>query len=82
MKLNRIKNWPNLALLACGLFSVAVTGCQTDIGGQTLPSAFYLTDDVEYHPAGPEMIIPNQVRALEEYSLDQQAVREGLEEAP
>ena len=82
MKLNRIKNWPKLALLACGMFSVAVTGCQTDVGGQNLPSAFYLRDDVEFHPAGPEILIPNQVKALKEYSLDQQKAREGLEEAP
>jgi len=30
------------------------TGCQTSIGGQTLPSAYYLRDDVQYHTKGPE----------------------------
>ena len=56
--------------LACGLvLSAAGTlcGCQTVMGGQTLPSAYYLRDDVQYHPAGPEFKLSNTVRALEDY---------------
>ena len=52
-----------LALSAGGVLS----GCQTVMGGQTLPSAYYLRDDVQYHPAGPEFKLPNTVRALEDY---------------
>ena len=57
-------------LTACGLAvaaSGALSGCQTVMGGQTLPSAYYLRDDVQYHPAGPEFKLPNTVRALEDY---------------
>lgn len=42
--------------LAAPLFS---TGCQATVGGQTLPSAWYLDDDVQYFPAGPEFKLPN-----------------------
>ena len=83
MDCNRNKRWPRMALFACGLFTVAATGCQTTVGGQTLPSAYYLTDDVQYFPAGPEFILSNQVRAMEQYKLQQQAVQQGLgEEVP
>ncbi len=55
--------------------SAALTGCQTNMGGQTLPSAFYLRDDVQYFPAGPEELLPNQERALAEYRAEQEALR-------
>lgn len=52
------------ALLA-GLTALAgLTGCQVDIGGQTLPSPYYLTDDIQYFPAGPEFKLPNEAAEL------------------
>ena len=57
----------------------ALTGCQTQMGGQTLPSAFYLRDDIQYFPAGPEELLPNQERALAEYRAEQKALREGID---
>lgn len=77
MNLHRTKSFSWILLLAGGVFSLAGTGCQTSIGGQTLPSAYYLEDDVQYFPAGPEFLLPNQVQAIEEYQLDQQAVQGG-----
>jgi hypothetical protein len=50
------------------------TGCQSTVGGQTLPSAYYLRDDVQYFPPGPEFILSRQVEAIEEYNLRQQGV--------
>ena len=40
------ERWATHGLLASigGLATVATTGCQVDIGGQTLPSAYYLQD--------------------------------------
>lgn len=71
------------ARLACvGLVclgSSALTGCQATVGGQTLPSAHYLTDDVQYFPAGPEFLLPNQRRALEEYRAQQAGLDADLE---
>lgn len=75
MYLHRILHWPRLAILACGLLTATLnTGCalQTHVAGQTLPSAYYLTDDIQYFPAGPEFLLPNQVQALEQYKLEQQ----------
>ena len=40
-----------LAVAAIG--GLSLTGCQVDVGGQTLPSAYYLQDDIQYFPAGP-----------------------------
>ena len=68
-----------LAVLCCGLVPLAVAGCQSSIGGQTLPSAYYLRDDVQYYPAGPEFLLPNQKRALEEYRLEQESIRQGIQ---
>ncbi len=53
------------ALLAgVALASVGLTGCQVDIGGQTLPSAYYLQDDIQYFPAGPEFKLSKEAAAL------------------
>lgn len=43
---------------------VTGSGCQVDIGGQTLPSPYYLSDDVQYFPAGPRMKLANEAAAL------------------
>lgn len=64
--------------LLCPLFGAAI-GCQTTVGGQALPSAYYLKDDVQYFPAGPEFKLTKQVEALEEYKLEQERLREGVE---
>ena len=50
--------------------TIGAVGCQTSIGGQTLPSAYYLRDDVQYYPAGPEFLLSNQVRAIEQYKAE------------
>jgi hypothetical protein len=71
-------------LLALCLFSsLHSTGClglgwfQTTIGGQTLPSAYYLDDDVQFFPAGPETKLANQIRALERYKVEREGLTEG-----
>ena len=52
-------------VIATGILSVvANTGCQVHTAGQTLPSAFYLKDDVQYFPAGPENKLANETAAL------------------
>jgi hypothetical protein len=40
------------------------TGCQVSVAGQTLPSAYYLYDDIQYFPAGPENKLANETAAL------------------
>jgi hypothetical protein len=54
-----------------GLVAIAVlglTGCQVDVGGQTLPSPYYLTDDVQYFPAGPEFKLAKEAAAMKAYN--------------
>lgn len=71
MKLQRLQRIL-VAFLGAGCLAGTLTGCQTTVGGQTLPSAYFLRDDVQYFPAGPEYLLSNTVRAMEQYKLDQQ----------
>jgi hypothetical protein len=47
--------------------AICLTGCQVDVGGQTLPSAYYLQDDIQYFPAGPEFKLSKEAAALKAY---------------
>lgn len=54
----------------CGLLvvltlSLTAVGCQVDVGGQTLPSPYYLDDDLQYFPTGPEFKLSREAAALE-----------------
>jgi hypothetical protein len=58
-----------LQALAGGLLMTACaasTGCQIDVAGQTLPSPYHLTDDVQYYAPGPEFKLANEATALAE----------------
>ncbi len=50
------KSWMSWVLVSIvsGMGLSSFTGCQTTVAGQTHPSAYYLYDDVQYFPAGPE----------------------------
>ena len=65
--------WANavaFGLLALGC--VGTTGCQVDVAGMTLPSPYYLSDDVQYFPAGPEFKLSNEGAAMKAYRLEAQ----------
>jgi hypothetical protein len=47
-------------------------GCQIDVGGQTLPSPYYLTDDVQYFPAGPEFKLSEEAAAMRIYAAEEE----------
>lgn len=66
-----IRTW--CAALGC-LIAATSMGCQTTIGGQTLPSAWFLRDDVQYFPPGEEDLVPNLRRELKEYNVQQSAL--------
>lgn len=58
---NRCRVWIAGAMLtAC----FGLTGCTVDIAGQTLPSPYYLTDDVQYYAPGPEFKLAREAAAL------------------
>lgn len=59
-------------LLAFGLLAGAgLTGCQVETGGQTLPSPYYMTDDVQYSPPGSQFKLAKEAAAMKAYSQDQ-----------
>ena len=67
------------SLRSCGLRLIAavaaigglgLTGCQVDVGGQTLPSAYYLQDDIQYFPAGPEFKLSKEAAAQKAYKKE------------
>jgi len=57
----------SLLLSSLAAVAVAATGCQGDVGGQTLPSPYYLHDDIQYFPAGPEFKLSKEAAALKAY---------------
>ena len=63
---------PWRAAAAClGLVAAACcTGCQVDVGGQTLPSPYYMEDDVQYFPPGPEFKLSREAAALQAAEAD------------
>jgi hypothetical protein len=50
---------------------VGLTGCQIDVGGQTLPSPWYMQDDVQYFPPGAQFPLSKEAAAQKAISLEQ-----------
>ena len=68
------RNPLRMLLLALALLAgVGLTGCQTDVGGQSLPSPYYMSDDVQYFPPGAEFKLAKEAAAMKAYSQDQAA---------
>ena len=44
---------------------VGATGCQVSVNGQTLPSPYYLEDDVQYYPGAGDFPLAREHAALE-----------------
>ena len=61
-----------LASSAILVATLASTGCQVDVAGQTLPSPYYQYDDIQYFPHGPEFKLQNEVDAMKAYRAQQQ----------
>ncbi|TWT79404.1 hypothetical protein CA13_08040 [Planctomycetes bacterium CA13] len=53
-----------VATVLTGICVISSTGCQVSLNGQTLPSPYYLQDDIQYFPAGPEFKLPREAAAL------------------
>jgi len=57
------------AFVALGLgWALSLTGCQIDVGGQTLPSPWYQNDDIQYFPPGPEYILSEEAAQQKAYA--------------
>lgn len=56
----------SMALAAC----VGLVGCQVDVGGQTLPSPYWLNDDVQYFAPGTEFRLSREAAAMQAAEKD------------
>ena len=63
-ELNRRKIQSIALTLVAGFCLASATGCQVSLNGQTRPSPYYLQDDVQYFPSGPEFKLPREAAAL------------------
>jgi hypothetical protein len=68
--MNRIESksvrWKWLAASLLVPAALVATGCQIDVAGQTLPSPYYLTDDVQYYAPGPGFKLAREAAAMQE----------------
>jgi hypothetical protein len=59
------------AVISLGLATtLGATGCQVDVSGQTLPSPWYLRDDIQYFPPGPEFKLTEEAAVQAAYKRD------------
>lgn len=72
-----------LTLCAAGLVLAGIaSGCQVEIGGQTLPSPYYQFDDVQYFPPGPEFKLSNEAAAMRARTAEEIAPGVGRNDLP
>ena len=73
MKPESTSRWARLCLCGIGLaVAVTSTGCQVSVGGQTLPSPWYLTDDVQYYAPATEFKLAREAAAMKAYKAEQE----------
>jgi hypothetical protein len=61
--------------LCLAIAALSSTGCQGVYNGQTLPSPWYLSDDIQYFPPGPEFKLSREAAAMKAYKADIEAQR-------
>lgn len=62
--------------------ALGLTGCQMSIGGQTLPSPYWQTDDVQYFPPGPEFKLVREAAAMKAFKQDQSRAGPAAQQPP
>jgi hypothetical protein len=68
---DHLNRW-RVSLATLGVCSLlSAVGCQVDVGGQTLPSAWYQHDDIQYFAPGPEFKLSREAAAQKAFSQDQ-----------
>ena len=69
--------WGRLAALLALPAALTLTGCQVDVAGQTLPSPYYLSDDVQYYAPGPGFKLAREAAALQEQKAAEVSTPQG-----
>ena len=64
----------HVILFAAGLCitAIASTGCQVSVGGQTLPSPYYASDDVQFFPPGQEFLLSRAANRMKAFNAQRQ----------
>jgi hypothetical protein len=70
----RRHSWRRVLISFSLCSAVAASGCQVDVAGQTLPSPWYLKDDIQYFPPGPEFKLSQEAAAQAAFKREQAAV--------
>jgi hypothetical protein len=64
------------ALVSLSLLGVfGLVGCQVDVGGQTLPSPYYMQDDVQYFAPGSGFRLAREAAAMKQAAQQPPAPR-------
>lgn len=71
--------WQILSGISLFAVTLTSTGCQVHVAGMTLPSPYYLSDDVQYFPAGPEFKLSREAAAMKAMSSGSAEGIEGLD---
>ena len=58
--------WGRLGAYLALPAALLLTGCQVDMAGQTLPSPYYLSDDIQYYAPGPGFKLAREAAAIQE----------------
>lgn len=74
------RNW--MAWWIAAALVASCTGCQLDVGGQTLPSPWWYTDDVQYFPPGPEFKLSREAAAMQAAKSDAALTGQAAPPAP
>ena len=64
----------SLAGTAIVFAALSSTGCQSTYNGQTLPSPYYMDDDIQYYAPGPKMKLARTAAALKAARDEEAAV--------
>jgi len=71
----------NSRMMICGIglamLALSSTGCQGVYNGQALPSPWYIGDDIQYFPPGPEFKLQREAAAMKAYKGDLEAAQAG-----
>jgi hypothetical protein len=61
--MKRTSRWLAMTTTGLGLTLAALTGCQTWVGGMTLPSGHYLQHQPQFFPPSPPFPLPRELAA-------------------
>ena len=77
MKSKSTSRWMHVILCGMGLVAaLSTTGCQVSLNGQTLPSPYYMQDDVQYFPPSTEFPLSKEAAMMQQAKAQQMSTRQ------